>query len=169
MRTVVSVIGSNDNVSEECLAFAQELGKALIDNGYLICTGGRGGVMAAVSKGGRSSEKWNGSQVIAILPSDDKNEANEFVDIAIPTGIGFLRNGLVVRAGEAVIAIAGSSGTMSEISFAWQFEKPVACVSKFGGWSGKLAGTALDFRQVEAIPDLNTIPELIDWLNSLDL
>ena len=109
---------SGENSDKFNIAF--EIGKALIDNGYRIQTGGLGGVMRAACYGAKSSEKYKEGDIIALVPSFDINEVNEFADIVIPTGLDVMRNALVANA-SAVVAIGGGAGTLSEMAFAWTF------------------------------------------------
>ena len=141
MKTNISVCGSDGDDSDlgsYALEVARTVGQCIAKRGGVLICGGRGGVMEAVCKGAREE---NGSTV-GILPQT-KEEANEFIDIAIPTGIGHKRDFLVVSAGEAVIAIGGRWGTLNEISFAMIFGKPLILIRGTGGCvdeiiSGKL-------------------------------
>ena len=76
----------------------------------------------------------------------DRDSANEWIDIAIPTGMYFSRNTVVVATGQVVLAIGGGAGTLSEIALAWQLKRPVVALCA-GGWSEQLAGKAFDTRQ----------------------
>ena len=105
--------------SQERSAF--EVGRLLAERGAVVVTGGLGGVMAAACRGARSA----GGMTVGLLPGTDRSEANEWVAVAIPTGLGELRNGLVVRACEALIAVGGGYGTLSEIALALKAGKPV--------------------------------------------
>ena len=166
-KPVVSVFGSNIIDDPDVTELAEGLGKLIVDLGCRVCTGGLTGVMEAVSKGGRSSEKWTGNEVIGIIPQDDPSHANEFVDVVIPTGLGLYRNIMVARAGDACIAISGGTGTLSEMAFSWQLGKPLAAMSTTGGWAARLAGESLDQRrtdQIESLPDLETAKE---WLTEV--
>jgi uncharacterized protein (TIGR00725 family) len=89
-----------------------------------VC-GGLGGVMEAACMGARSQ----GGLTIGLLPGTDRGEANDYVDIAIPTGMGEMRNALIVRACDAIIAISGEFGTLSEIGFALRTSTPVVGLS----------------------------------------
>jgi len=116
----VSVIGGgriSDDERERAVAVGRELGAA----GYTVVCGGRGGTMAAVCRG----VKAKGGTTIGILPGESRETANEFVDIAIATGLGNARNALVPLNGDAVIALAGSHGTLTEIGFAGIYDRPV--------------------------------------------
>jgi len=131
MKTLISVCGSDgddSNLTSYALETAETVGRLIARRqGVLVC-GGRGGVMKAACKGVREE---NGL-AIGILPQT-KDEANEFVDISVPTGIGHKRNFLVVSAGDAVIAIGGRWGTLNEISFAMIFKKPLILIKGTGG------------------------------------
>jgi hypothetical protein len=104
---------------------AYEVGRELaLGNAVLVC-GGLGGVMEAAARGAREA----GGLTVGILPGDGFDEANPFIDIAIPTGFGHGRNIMVVRAARAVIAIEGAYGTLSEIGLALAMGKPVIGLS----------------------------------------
>jgi hypothetical protein len=92
-----------------------------------VVTGGLGGVMAAASRGAREA----GGTTLGVLPGLDRSDANEWVDVAVPTGMGEARNALVVRAADALVAVGGAWGTLSEIALARKAGKPVAGV---GSW-----------------------------------
>ena len=145
-RKIVAICGDaivEENSDKYKIAF--ELGKALIDSGYRLQTGGLGGVMTAVCKGAKTSSKYKDGDIIALVPSFDVNEVNEFADIVIPTGLDVMRNALVANA-SAVVAIGGGAGTLSEIAFAWTFRRLIVGVSNVDGWSSKLAGRKVDDR-----------------------
>ena len=116
----VAVIGSSQ-ASDADLKDAREVGELLAQGGAIVVCGGRGGVMAAVSQGAAEA----GGVVIGILPSMDRADANEWVTYAIPSGLGELRNGLIVRTADAVIAVGGAYGTLSEIALALTQGLPV--------------------------------------------
>ncbi len=105
----------------DLLSDAYTIGYLIGKKGHLLICGGMGGVMEAVSKGA----KEGGGNVVGILPGTDRREANPYIDFPIVTGLGHMRNPLVVLNSDAVIAIDGSWGTVSEISFAMLYKKPV--------------------------------------------
>ena len=107
----VAVIGASE-ATEADLADAEQVGRLLAEAGAIVVCGGRGGVMAAASKGAAAA----GGTVVGMLPGEGRSDANEWVTVSLPTGMGELRNGLIVRAAEAMIAIGGSFGTLSEIA-----------------------------------------------------
>lgn len=146
MKRIIAVI-CQSNVEEKSILYEKglELGKDLIDNGYRIQIGGRDGVMEAVAKGARMSDKYTGNEIIGILPGFDPRFGNKYLDIAIPTGIDVMRNSIVANA-DAVIAIGGGAGTLSEMAMAWQLKRMIIAYD-VEGWSGKLAGTRIDDRK----------------------
>ena len=167
MAQIISIFGSNSNISNDLIENVKNLGKAIVDNGYIICCGGREGIMSAIAEGARSSKLWTGKEIIGIIPSGDKKEANPFIDIVIPSALGLYRNMLVARAGEACIAIAGGAGTLSEIAFAWQIGRPVAILDGSGGWAERLGGEIIDHRRDEPIVTLNSVEHAIEWINEI--
>lgn len=106
---------------EAAAATAEALGVELARRGAIVVCGGLGGVMEAVCRGVRSE----GGLSVGFLPGTERAEANDFVDIALPTGVGEMRNMLLVRASDAVIAISGEFGTLSEVAFALRLGIPV--------------------------------------------
>ncbi len=107
----VAVVGTAD-ADEGEYALARALGRALAQRGVLIVCGGRGGVMEAASRGAHEA----GGTVVGILPGEDASEANRWVAVPLATGMGEARNALVVRAAEAIVAVGGRWGTLSEIA-----------------------------------------------------
>jgi len=117
----VSVIGGS-TVTDEQYEQAREVGRLLADHGHEVVCGGFGGVMEAVCCGARKA----GGHTIGILPTEDREPANDYVETAIATGMGNARNVLVVMNGDAVIAVDGSNGTLSELGHALDIGRPVA-------------------------------------------
>jgi hypothetical protein len=143
-RPVVAVIG-NGEARGDLVQLAEELGRRLVDRGYRIVTGGLGGVMEAASRGARSSLGWREGAVVGILPGGDAAAANAWVDLVVPTEMSFARNVLVVRTADVVVAVGGGAGTLMEMAMAWQLGKPIVAL-RVAGWSGELAGRAIDER-----------------------
>ena len=114
------MVGASD-ASREHFAAAEEVGRLLGERGAVVVCGGRGGVMEAACKGARAA----GGTTLGILPGLDRAEANQYVDVAVPTGLGEARNALVVRAADSLIAVAGGYGALSEIALALKTGKPV--------------------------------------------
>jgi hypothetical protein len=123
----IAVVGASRPTESQERA-AEEIGRALGAAGAVVVTGGRGGVMAAAGRGARAA----GAVVVGILPGLDRGEANEWVTVALPTGLGELRNGLVVRAADAAIAVGGAYGTLSEVALALAAGTPVV---GFDSWA----------------------------------
>ena len=116
----MAIVGAADASAAE-IATAEEVGRLLARAGAIVVCGGRGGVMAAGCRGVAEA----GGTAVGLLPGLDRAAANEWVTIAIPTGLGELRNGIIVRAADAVIAIGGAYGTLSEVALALQRGVPV--------------------------------------------
>ena len=119
----VAVVGPSA-ASDQQVATASALGAALARRGHIVVCGGGGGVMEAASLGARSQ----GGLVVGLLPGLDRGEGNPHLTVAIPTGLGELRNGLVVRAADAVVAVGGSWGTLSEVALAVRTGVPVVAI-----------------------------------------
>ena len=154
---IISVIGGSDS-NQENLQLAEQVGAEIARRGVILASGGLGGIMEAASRGA----KKEGGQTIGILPTDSKEHANEFIDIAIPTGLGYARNYLVAKTGDAVIAIDGSAGTLSEIAIAWFSNKPVISLVTSGGWAAKLAGERIDDRRADTVFGAKTPEEAVE-------
>ena len=137
MRTIIAVCGSDaDDVrlSSEALAVAERVGRGIAQRGGMLVCGGRGGVMEAACRGAKAC----GGVTVGILP-ESKDEANPFIDIPVPTGLGMRRNILVPSAADVVIAIGGRWGTLSEICYATIFGVPVVLIAGTGGCVDELA------------------------------
>jgi uncharacterized protein (TIGR00725 family) len=119
-RPYVSVVGGSAAGGDACAA-AEEVGRALAEAGAVVVTGGLGGVMEAACRGAKAG----GGTTVGILPGNDRSDANPFVDVAMPTGMGEGRNVLVVRAADALVTLDGEFGTLSEIALALRLGKPV--------------------------------------------
>jgi hypothetical protein len=140
----VSVSGSGD-ASPEVIALAEEVGARLAGANAVVVCGGLGGVMEAVCRGAKSA----GGTTVGILPGTARSDANPFVDVAIPTGLGESRNALVARASDALIAIGGEFGTLSEIALALKIGTPVIGL---GTWEPRRRGEVVDALKAAATP-----------------
>jgi len=116
----IAVIGGGD-VPQETAQIAEEVGREIARHGMILVCGGMGGVMEAACRGAASE----GGLTVGILPGEDYRSANPYVRIPIVTGIGYARNVAVVKSAQAVIAVDGSYGTLSEIGHALQSGIPV--------------------------------------------
>ena len=121
VKTKVAVIGGN-RVGKPLLKEAEEVGRLLARRNAILVCGGLGGAMEAASRGMKSG----GGVTVGILPQDHTGDANAYIDIPIATGLGMGRNVIIARTADAVIAVGGEYGTLSEIAFALQMGKPVA-------------------------------------------
>ena len=119
-RKFVSVIGGSQAPARE-IRLAEEVGRELAKKGVILVCGGLGGIMEAACRGATSE----GGVTIGILPGDSREQANPHVQFPIVTGIGYARNAVVAKTAQAVIAIGGSYGTLSEIAYALQSSIPV--------------------------------------------
>ncbi|MBN2097148.1 MAG: TIGR00725 family protein [Candidatus Omnitrophica bacterium] len=144
----IAVIGGHD-CSVKVAKVAEEVGKGIAQLGATLVCGGLTGVMEAACKGATSA----GGKTIGILPGHDKREANHYVDIPIATGLGYMRNNLVVKNADCVIAIDGKEGTLSEIAFALQMNKPIA---------------GIDTWDIPGVIKLKNAREAIEWIKNRD-
>jgi hypothetical protein len=143
----VSVIGGS-TVDDETYTEARELGRLLAERGHTVVCGGYGGVMEAVCRG---AKKENGTTV-GVLSGDDPDEANEHVDVPVATNMGHARNALVVLNGEAVIAVDGAYGTLSEIAHALVLGKTVV---------------GLNTHDVEGVEEADTPHDAVETVETL--
>jgi uncharacterized protein (TIGR00725 family) len=120
MIPLIAVIGARQ-CDERIAGVAFEVGAEIASHGYGLVCGGKGGVMQAAAQGC----KYAGGLTVGILPSEKFSEANPFIDIVIPTGMGVMRNLLIIRCARGVIAVSGGYGTLSEIAYALQLSTPV--------------------------------------------
>jgi len=123
----VGVVGPSGEIPDALAATAEDVGRLLADAGCVVVTGGGTGVMTAASRGAAEA----GGTTLGILPGGDRAEANPWVSVSVPTGIGELRNGLLVRSVDALVSVGGSWGTLSEVALACRTGVPVWSVD---GW-----------------------------------
>jgi uncharacterized protein (TIGR00725 family) len=122
--TYVAVCGPG-LADEQETAWAEEVGRRLAEAGAVVVCGGLGGVMDAAARGAQEA----GGTSVGILPGSTRTEASPHLTVSVPTGMGEARNALVVRSADAVIAIAGEFGTLSEIALALKLGTPVVGLS----------------------------------------
>jgi uncharacterized protein (TIGR00725 family) len=160
---VVAVIGGHRATPEETAA-ARTIGARLAAGGAIVLTGGRGGVMAAASRGAADA----GGLVVGLLPGEDRADANPWLTLALPTGLGEARNTLVVRAADVVVAVGGEHGTLAELGFALKLRRPVIglhtwVVARDGRPDPGIvvAGSATEAAELalRALPDASDVPE----------
>ena len=131
----IGVVGPSDATPEEA-AGAEEVGNALAESGAILVCGGLGGVMEAACRGARAA----GAITVGLLPGDDRRTANPWVSLALPTGLGEGRNVLLVRAAQAIVAIGGGWGTLSEIALALRAGKTVVGLDTWAPAHGRAPG-----------------------------
>jgi uncharacterized protein (TIGR00725 family) len=136
MAIQVAVIGSGAEHVER----AEEVGRLLAERGCTVVTGGLGEVMAAAARGA----KVVGGTTIGILPGERREDANDWIDHVVVTGIGHARNLAVVASGDAVIAVGGSWGTLAEIGFALRLGRPVVILEPGQSVEGVLRAATPD-------------------------
>lgn len=146
----IAVVGSGEGVDRAVLEAAAEVGRGLAGRGVVLFCGGLGGVMEAACRGASEA----GGLTVGLLPGLDRGAANEFVQVAIATGLGEARNALVARAADAVIALGGEYGTLSEIALALAAGTPVVGI---GTWE-----LARDSQPVDAIARVDDPGEAVE-------
>lgn len=146
----ISLIGPSD-ASPEVLRIAEEAGGRIARAGAILVTGGGSGAMEAACRGAREA----GGVTVGLLAGGSREDGNPYLDVAIPTGIGEMRNALVVRAGDAVLAVGGGYGTLSEVALALKLDKPLVTVAS---WSASLDGAEVP------VPAAATPEEAVEWL-----
>jgi uncharacterized protein (TIGR00725 family) len=129
----IGVIGSSEGTPQE-RELARAVGARLAGAGAIVVCGGLGGVMEAACLGAKEA----GGLTIGVLPGSERAAANPHVDVALTTGLGELRNGLVVRFSDALIAVGGGWGTLSEIAFAMRTGRPVVALAEWDNVLGAL-------------------------------
>ena len=139
----VAVAGPGQSATEDEVAAAREIGALLAAAGAIVLTGGLGGVMAAATDGARAA----GGVTVALQPGATREPSA--ATVVLPTGLGELRNGLLVRCADAVIAVGGSWGTLSEIALARRAGVPVIAL---GGWD------------LPDLPRAGSAAEAVDWV-----
>jgi uncharacterized protein (TIGR00725 family) len=148
-RPYVAVVGGGE-AAADAMALAENVGRELGRRGAVVVCGGLGGVMEAACRGAKAE----GGTTVGILPGDDRRAGNDFLDVAVATGLGEVRNTIVVRAADVLIAVAGEFGTLSEIAFALRTGTPVVGLST---WE-----LAKDGAAVEAIVRANTAVDAVE-------
>jgi hypothetical protein len=140
-RPQATVAGDSDAPPDACLV-AERVGELLARLGIVVVTGGRGGAMEAACRGAQRA----GGLTVGLLPGESASDANTWCDVVIPTGLGHARNVVNVLAGDFLVSLGASAGTLSEICLAWIHGKPVLTLRDVGGWAERVASTPLDSR-----------------------
>ena len=155
----IAVIGSSGKISSNLKDIAEIVGQEIARREAILITGGRDGVMEAASKGARNEK----GVVVGILPEDTEVRANPHVNIAITTGIGFARNYINVVSSDAIISIAGSGGTLSEIGYAIALQKPLVLLKGTGGVTDLIANNHMLFPNAK-IHLSETPADAVNWV-----
>jgi len=145
MRPIIAVIGGSTCSAEETV-LAVETGRLLAERGAVLVCGGLSGVMEGAARGAQT----NGGVTVGILPGADPAAANRYIDVPLATGLGEMRNFLIVRTAHALIAIGGGVGTLSEIALAQRIGKPVV-------------GLQDSFRNAVDIPRVESAADAVRW------
>lgn len=162
-RKQITIIGDADASPEACI-FAEQIGAAVAQEGYILLTGGKGGIMEAANKGAHKA----GGISVGILPSTSLADANQYCNLVIPTGLGHARNAITSLSCDAIVSIGGGAGTLSEICYGWIYKKPIFVFDQFGGWSEKTADQQLDKKYFSKIERCTTIDELCNKLQKIN-
>lgn len=125
-KPIIAVIGASD-AGDELTKIALDAGRLIAQNGWILVTGGLDGVMEAASKGAAEA----GGTVVGILPQDSTEHANRHVAIPIATNMGHARNAIIAHTADALIAVGGGFGTLSEIAIARKLGKPVFAIKSW--------------------------------------
>lgn len=136
-RIHIAVSGAGQ-CSEPVLRLAEDVGREVARHNAVLICGGLGGVMEAAARGARNA----GGLTVGILPTYDRDAANQWLDVVIPSGLGHARNVLVVASGDAVIALPGEYGTASEIALALKLGRSVVALEAWQDYLGVLHATS---------------------------
>lgn len=160
----IGVIGQSGQLSEAVATLSEAVGKEIASRGAILLTGGTNGVMEAVSKGAREA----GGIVVGILPGDQVEAANDYVNIPINTGLSYdYRSLILVHSSDAIIMIGGENGTLGELSIAYLNSKPIIVVEPSGGWAARVRsiaydGSYLDTRKTVELDFAHSAQEALD-------
>lgn len=155
----IAVLGSDEDMcSKKAYKIAEEVGREIAKEGFVLITGGGGGVMEAAAKGAKKM----GGLTVGILFGSKKEEANLYCDIIIPSGMGFARDSINANSADAVILVEGGVGTLSEATYAYFDKIPMIAMVKSGGTAKKYANKFLDKRRRERIIPARSAKEAIN-------
>lgn len=152
-KITISVIGGSE-IDDKVEQLAHKVGKIVAEVGAILVCGGLKGAMMASSRGAKEA----GGTTIGLLPGTNKQDANEYIDIALPTTIGFARNACVAASADIIIALPGSHGTSCEISYGMVYKRPII---DLGGWNREGMIQVKDLADAKAI-----IVEMIEQLKN---
>lgn len=144
MRLYIGVIGPGSGATPEEINTAHEVGELLAEAGHVVVTGGLDGVMEAASRGAFEA----GGTSVGLLPGRERVDGNRYLTVSIPTGMGEMRNALLVRTADAIICVGGSWGTLSELALAVRTAVPVVVLD---GWDLPVEGPTSAKSAAEAV------------------
>ncbi len=154
----IAIIGSSNVSDKKVRTLAYKIGAEIAKNNYILICGGKGGVMELASKGA----KEHGGLTVGILPENDLSFSNPYIDVKIATGIGHARNSLVVRSAEVIIAIGGSSGTLSEMAHAKNESKSLIILKNSRGISDYVICNNFKYLDYEIAKDPKEAINIVD-------
>jgi hypothetical protein len=154
-KVQITLIGDSEEI-EKNNKIAYEIGNFIAIKGWILITGGREGVMTAAAEGAMMA----GGISVSLLPGDDIEQGNRFSTVTIATGIGYARNSMNVLSSDAVVVVGGGSGTLSEIAYAWAYNKIIIACEFAEGWSRRLANQSIDSRRNDVIIGVKNMDEL---------
>lgn len=158
----VVIIGDSAEFPEKNQA-AHQIGRFIAKKRWVLINGGRGGVMQASSEG---AFQENGT-VVAIIPDTELDQANPYASIVIPSGIGFARNYTNALSGDVIVVIGGGTGTLCELSYAWQANKPIIACSFIDGCSKDYAGKKMDYRRETPVLEAKNLTQVFQLLEEI--
>lgn len=160
----ILVIGHNEHGCDiDSSQVAYKVGYNIAKQKAVLITGGMGGIMSAASRGAHDAK----GIVVGITPHTDTKNSNEFCDVVIPTGLGYMRNFINVYAADGVIIVGGGVGTLSEICAAYMYNKPMVAIRDTGGMADQMGGKYLDYRKKQTIHQASTPDEAVSMILSL--
>lgn len=159
----LSILGSYHATNEEH-QIAYEIGKGIANWNINAISGGQKGVMYSLCRGIHENRGSSNTQctIVGVLPSKGFDDCNEFLDVAIPTGSGGMQNTIVPMAGDIILAVGGSAGTLTEIAIAWQHNKNIGLLGSTG-WAHNLAHQRLDNRRDDSMPHFVNVEDALIW------
>ena len=140
----IAVIGGKNANVKDC-DIAYNLGEKIAERGHILLCGGRSGLMAAASKGAYDS----GGMTVGILPGEDSSDANKWIKLSLPTGVGLARNSIIACSCDGAVAINGEFGTLSEIAYCKQFGRPVCTLNSW---------------EIKNVHQVNNVDEAINYI-----
>lgn len=165
-RLQIAVFGSSEDldIDTEMLNLAKEVGEEVARIGAVLFSGGMGGIMRAAAQGA----KKRGGITIGVLPHSNPEEASEFNDVVVCSGLGWgMQSGLIVRSCDGVIVIGGGCGTLNELALAYMHNKPIVALALADGWASRFVDSYLDERRIVKVHGAKSAFEAVRLLTRL--